>query len=147
MKVREVMKKRVVCVKPEDNLRKAMKLMTKNGVSGLAVVEDKRIIGVLSISDILNATRLKFSKSSDPLFALLVATIKKKDIEKKMQYLESLKVADVMIKKPITVKEDERVERAVEKMCEGDVNRIFVINKHGELVGVIARIDIIKALA
>ncbi len=147
MKVKEVMKKRVVYVKPEDNLRKAMKLMTKNGVSGLAVIEDKRIIGVLSISDILNATRLKFSKSSDPLFALLVATIKKKDIEKKMRYLESLKVADVMVKKPITINEDENVEKAIEKMCKEDINRVFVVNKRNELVGVVARIDIIKALA
>lgn len=56
IKVEKVMEKRVHYVKPEDDIYDALYLLVKKEVSRLPVVdEEKRVIGILTRSDILRA--------------------------------------------------------------------------------------------
>ena len=51
--VREIMATRVVCVRPEQTAEECMALMTDKRVRHLPVVEDERVIGVISIGDVV----------------------------------------------------------------------------------------------
>lgn len=56
--VQDIMTDRVVTVEPSDTMERARQLMTKHGVRHLPVVRDSKIIGILSIRDMLE-TRLE----------------------------------------------------------------------------------------
>ncbi len=53
--IRTVMTASPITVEPDDTLVEAIKKMRRNKIDGLPVVEDMRLVGILSITDILDA--------------------------------------------------------------------------------------------
>lgn len=53
--VREIMTRRVIAVRPEQPLEECMALMTEKRVRHLPVVEDGKLVGLISIGDLIKA--------------------------------------------------------------------------------------------
>ena len=53
--VREIMTKRVIYVKPDQKLEECMALMTKRHIRHLPVLDGDRLIGMISIGDVVKA--------------------------------------------------------------------------------------------
>lgn len=53
--VAEIMARRVVCVRPEQTIHECMALMTQKRVRHTPVVENDRVIGLISIGDVVKA--------------------------------------------------------------------------------------------
>jgi CBS domain-containing protein len=53
--VREIMERQVVAVRPEQSVEECMALMTDRRVRHLPVVNDKRIVGIVSIGDLVKS--------------------------------------------------------------------------------------------
>ena len=54
--VREIMTERAVCVRPDNTVEECMALMTDKHIRHLPVIEDEKLIGVLSIGDLVKET-------------------------------------------------------------------------------------------
>lgn len=55
MPISEIMTHKVVCVRPEQSVEDCMALMTDKRIRHLPVLEDKKVIGVISIGDVVKA--------------------------------------------------------------------------------------------
>lgn len=55
IQVREIMSHPVICVPPELTVEKTMALMTERRVRHLPVMVDERVVGVISIGDVVRA--------------------------------------------------------------------------------------------
>lgn len=53
--VGEIMDRRVVCARPEQNIHECMNLMTQRRVRYLPVLEKGKVIGVISIGDLVKS--------------------------------------------------------------------------------------------
>jgi CBS domain-containing protein len=53
--VRDVMSTNVICVQPDQTVEECMAVMTKKTVRHLPVVEHGRVIGIVSIGDMVNS--------------------------------------------------------------------------------------------
>jgi len=53
--VRDIMSTKVVCARPEQSVEECMAVMTARAVRHLPVVEDKRLIGIVSIGDMVKS--------------------------------------------------------------------------------------------
>ncbi|MGO8954581.1 MAG: CBS domain-containing protein [Rhodomicrobium sp.] len=51
--VREIMERRVITVRPEQSVEECMALMTDQRVRHLPVIKDRKIIGIVSIGDVV----------------------------------------------------------------------------------------------
>ena len=56
-KVRDVMKRQVLCISRRATLREAQALMRENRISGLPVSENGRLYGIVSVNDIIKGAR------------------------------------------------------------------------------------------
>ena len=54
--VRQIMTERVICVQPRNTVEECMALMTDKRFRHLPVIEDDRLIGVVSIGDLVKET-------------------------------------------------------------------------------------------
>jgi CBS domain-containing protein len=52
----EIMTDRVLCVRPEETAEEVMALMTQKKVRHLPVLEEDKLVGVISIGDVVKAT-------------------------------------------------------------------------------------------
>ena len=53
-RVWEIISNPVVCVSPDESIEDCMRLMTENRVRHLPVVENKKLLGIVSIGDLVN---------------------------------------------------------------------------------------------
>jgi CBS domain-containing protein len=53
--VRDIMTTRVVCTRPEQTVRECMAVMTEKRIRHLPVVDQKRLVGLVSIGDLVKS--------------------------------------------------------------------------------------------
>ena len=158
-KVKDFMNKRVVYFLPTDSIFDAAKVFCNRRISGAPVVANRRtrrVVGIVSESDLVKFMGRSLYKSAKVSTAtctsmslILFGFMKlgnahinmKKDVERMMK----IRVKDVMSGDVVSVRPEESIFDAAEKMDEHDVNRLPVVRK-GRLVGIIARSDLVKAL-
>jgi len=123
MFVRNRMTRDCVCVGPNDSLAKVYATIKEKGFEGLPVVEAGKVVGVVTLWDIL--ARLADTDHSE-------------------EYLEKAMVADVMTNQPISIHEDAIIEEAAMIMYRQDVSLLPVIDDSDVVVGVITQSDFFK---
>ncbi len=55
LRVEDVMNRNVISVTPDDNLEDALKILIKNDIGRLPVVDNGRLVGIITRSDIMKA--------------------------------------------------------------------------------------------
>lgn len=139
----DIMNKKVVTVNKDRTVGELAKVLIKDKVSGVPVVDDENnILGIVTEADIIiKETSLPFPLSFNYNF------IKDYDSFTKTtkKYLET-KVKDIMTKNIKIANMDTPIEKVANMMINNDINRIPVADHHNKLAGIITRADIIKSM-
>lgn len=144
MKVKEIMTKKVTTIKMHMNAKEALTIMLKARISGLPVVDfSGKLVGVFTGSAILAAALPSYVDKVGGF----VYEENPKAITKRLQELEKIRINQLMQKEVITVEEEAKLSEAARIMLTHKIRRLPVVNKQGELVGIVTRKDIIKAFA
>ena len=153
MKVKDIMTKDVITFKPDDTLHKALMVFTKRRISGAPVVEDDKLMGLVTELDIIKVLDIYMPKihfTSVPHFFLVLAGLKSKskttELNKKIMAASRLRVDSFMTKQPVIIGKDADMMEAARLIDTYKVNRIPVIDED-KLVGILTRNDIINAVA
>jgi CBS domain-containing protein len=146
MKVRDIMTTEVVVAHPDTSVNLVARLMAGRDISGVPVVEDGRVVGVVTELDlIVRNTRLE----PPAFFALLDARIPLETpghYRERMRHMLGTLARDVMTEKVISIGPDEELEVLAEVMVKQRVNPLPVVEE-GRLVGIVSRSDIIATMA
>ena len=151
--VREFMNKDVIYLSAEDTIYDAAKLLSQLNVAGAPVIEKEKIVGIISISDIIKFIDIKLGvlpKINTPgLSSLLLALVQMQkihmDFKKELEKIKKFKVKEVMSKNVVAISPKMTLLEVAEIMEKYDFNR-FPVVENGKLVGIVARADLIKAL-
>jgi len=155
----------VVSFKPYDQLSKVFETFAKLGISGAPVIDDyNKVIGVISEKDIIELIKSNSSITERteeiladafqffhiyPVVSLKFRrTMKEIDQEEKFwKEIESGRVVDIMTREPLTVSENESIDKLIDLMVKNGVNRVPVVTNEGKLAGIVTRADIVKNIA
>jgi CBS domain-containing protein/anti-sigma regulatory factor (Ser/Thr protein kinase) len=119
LRIEQVMTPRVLTLRPDDSLHDAKELLRINRISGAPVLEDGRIVGIVSVEDI-------------------VLALERQEI--------SLPIRERMTGKVVSIRADESVVQAVNLFAKLRVGRLPVVDEEGNLTGIITRGDIVRGL-
>jgi CBS domain-containing protein len=142
MRVKEIMTKEVISVSADTNAQEALELLQKMQISGLPVIENKKLVGMFTEKGVLSAILPSYVEK----VGSFVYQDNPKTVKKKISALGSLKVKDVMRKEVVTVDEDTGLCEVARIMLTQRARRIPVFNKAKDVVGIVSRGDIVKAL-
>lgn len=136
-----------VTVSPSDSVEAVLKLLEEQHISGLPVVDEAgSVIGIVSEGDLL----FRESPIRMPLYlTFLGGVIYLESLDKFDQQLKKslgMLVQDVMTPDPKTISLDAPISEAANWMIERRINRLPVVDKADNLVGIVTRSDLIKAL-
>lgn len=141
MKIREVMGKEVVTVSPKTTYEEAALLMHTHAVSGLPVVDNGKLVGMISEKDLFKALYPRYEDYLRDPEAY-------KDQEAQEDEIEAFRkkpVEKYMTRKIFTIGPDSPVLRAGGLMLAHGIHRLPVV-EDGKLVGIVTREDIYGAV-
>ncbi len=127
MKVGRRLKGNLVTASPDDKLELAFQLMVANGVRHLPVVDEEKLVGILSDRDLKGALILSRNGTS------------KRDV-----YFipPGVSVGEVMTADPVTITPETDVEEAARIMYHRKIGALPVVDEE-RLVGIITEADIL----
>lgn len=133
-KVMDTMISGVITIQINEPISKAKRLMWLHDINRLPVLKGNKLVGIITSSDLLRNLRLRegYHKRAD----LMGDVIKYFDAP----------VEGIMTPQVTTVKPDEDLAFAANKMIELDVRALPVVADDNRLVGIICRKDIIRTL-
>ena len=153
-KVRDYMKRDVVTFSPEESIFDVAETFAKLNISGAPIVENGKVIGIISETDIVKFMKSDIAPSSGilvehPEFSLTLTFLdlvrKGISISKELKKVSKIKVRDVMSKSVISISPDANIFDAAELMEKKKVHRLVVMEE-GKLIGIISKADLLKAL-
>jgi len=125
------MNKNPITVDADDSMKKAMDLIEKNKIHILPVLNDNKLIGVVTDHDL---------KQAQTAIASTINSYDFNDI-----YLE-IKVKSFMPMELISIPWNFSIEETAETLMEKKIDGAPVIDNDGQLIGVITKTDLFKAL-
>ncbi len=154
IQVKDIMNTDVVYVKPQDSLKKIVKLLDKHNIKGMPVVnEENKVVGVVTEKDILKYTRWIIGQPVKDLHQLFdqeeeeVAESSHAVGQRAVDVVElvaNVTAETLMTGKVITEKKELPVIDLVKLMNKHDINRVPIVNERKELIGIVTRADILK---
>jgi molybdopterin-containing oxidoreductase family membrane subunit len=136
---RDVMVSEVVTVTPESKIEEVRQIMVARGLSGFPVLDaEQRVIGVVSESDVIF-----YEMQQEPeLLDRLTDVYQPKSGTK---IVPGDTVAEIMTVPAITTQEETPLHDLSQILLEKKIKRIIVIDQEQRVVGLVSRIDIVKA--
>jgi CBS domain-containing protein/anti-sigma regulatory factor (Ser/Thr protein kinase) len=119
LKIGDIMTRALITVAPETSMREVKRLLRENRISGLPVMRDSRLVGIVSIEDLIRA-------------------LEANDLDGEAnRYMSSL---------VHTIGERESAVRAINVFGRASVGRLPVVDDEGQLVGILTPGDITKGV-
>jgi CBS domain-containing protein len=142
MRASDVMTRNVITVGPEASVANAIRLMLDNNVSGLPVLADGKVIGILTEGDLLRRTETGTERHRPRWLEILMGPGRMAG-----EYVRThgRKVEEIMTTDLISVAGDTPLDEVVGLMERRRIKRVLVLD--GDLlVGVVSRLDLLRAL-
>lgn len=144
LKVKDIMTKQVVTFSPDMAISEAANVLVTRNFTGAPVMEDGRLVGIVTEADFL----MRGEAIHLPTFLHLFSQVKvfrKDEARFKQEFYKFLntKVKDIMTKEVITVEPEMNVEELARLFTAKRINPVPVV-KDGKLVGIVSRSDIVK---
>jgi predicted transcriptional regulator len=116
----DVASKDLINLKASDSIKEAAIVLTNEGIEGAPVMDNGKIVGILTLSDIIRA----IAEDNEGLF-----------------------VKDIMSEHIITVEKDVMIADAIELMYKNKIGRLIVVEPDNSPLGIITRTDLLDQIA
>jgi CBS domain-containing protein len=130
--VRDWMTREVITISPKTTLSEAHHLMITKNIRRLPVLKNKRLVGIITRGDIRGAE----ASGATSL-----------NIWELNYILAKLDVRKIMTPQPITISPEAILAEAAQVMLKHKISGLPVVDKQGNLVGIITESDIFRLVA
>ncbi|WP_198014964.1 CBS domain-containing protein [Mastigocladopsis repens] len=146
--VADIMSHDPIVVRPETPLQEAIKILAERRISGLPVVDDSsNLVGIISETDLM----WQETGVTPPAYIMFLDSViylqNPAEYERGLHKALGQTVGEVMSKNPITITPDKTVTEAARVMHDRNVHRLPVLDSEGQVIGLLTRGDIIRAMA
>lgn len=136
--VKRFMSKNPITIGPNYSIFAAANVMSERSFTRLIVIEDKKPVGIVTLSDLV------------PVGAALTSPDKRLTIIMKGELIPSrmlsiMMVRNIMTSDPFTINENADIVDAARIMTKHVISGLPVVNEKGILSGIITKTDLVKA--
>ena len=146
--VSDVMTCDPIVVGKETPLQEAIQIMAENRISGLPVVDNAgKLVGIISETDLM----WQETGVTPPAYIMFLDSViylqNPATYERELHKVLGQTVGEVMSPNAVSISPDKTVKAAAQLMHERNVHRLPVIDGESQVVGILTRGDIVRAMA
>jgi len=146
--VKNIMTSKVIAAKENETIKNLFKLMDRNAILGVPVVNAKKqVIGIITESDLIRHFTTLKSPRGIHLLGSIVYLDDINDFNKNLKDHCAETVKDIMTKNVKMVGPHSTLLDAINLMAKNDITRLPVVDKNNKLLGIITRSDIVHQIS
>ncbi|MBI5199498.1 MAG: CBS domain-containing protein [Nitrospirae bacterium] len=144
---KDIMTRNVIAVTPDTTVERLAKLLTEHKISGMPVLDEKgKLVGIVTENDLISRNKRLHIPTVVTFFDAIIFLENPKKFEEEIKKMIGTKVGDICTKKVITLKEETPLIEIATIMSEKKIHLLPVM-RGDELVGIVGKVDLVKALA
>ncbi len=136
---RDVMTSPVITVSPDTPVKKIAELLLTHHISGVPVLSDGKLVGIVTEADLLHKERPELSEGG------ILQLFRRGQLAEAERKAEGLVARDVMTSPVVTVTEETPLREVASLMARRQINRVPVV-RGDQVVGIVSRADVLRAL-
>ena len=142
---KDIMTKDVITVTPDTSIEVLASILVKNEVSGAPVVDDKGgLYGMVTENDLISRNKRLHIPTVVGFLDAAIYLESSKKFEEEVKRMCATKVADICVRKAVTISEDTTVVEIATIMAEKKVHLLPVM-RLGKITGIVGKRDMVKA--
>lgn len=130
--VAEVMTPYLITCAPWTTLAEAREQMAKNHIRRLPVVDEGKLVGIITREDILQSESAGPGRHATP--------------EEVRERLAAVTVQVVMTRKPLTVYQSDTIGHVAEILLDNKIGSVPVLDEQGALAGIVTESDLFRTI-
>jgi CBS domain-containing protein len=140
--VAEIMTRDVTTVTPDTPARQVVELLLGKLFKAVPVVDQERqVVGIITDSDLLRQAGM-------PVRMAVGERLEANDFRQVLEQVSQEKTSrEIMTSPVITIREDVELARVVQMLLDHKLKRMPVVDANHKLVGMVSRLDILRAVA
>lgn len=131
MLVKNWMSKPAITIDENESMNDAIKMLKKHNIRMLPVMRKGKLVGIITDRD------LKRASASDATSL---------EIHELLYLLSNIKIKNIMTKNPVVVPPDYTIEETAEVLLKHKISGVPVVDKYGDVVGIITQNDIFRII-
>jgi CBS domain-containing protein len=145
MRARDIMTREVITIAPGATIQEVARLLIQRQVSGVPVVDNGRVVGVVSEADLVRRHEIGTDRKPQRLSWWMRFF---RSGQGPAEYVKShaAHAADVMTRGVACISEDEPIATIASLLSGGSTRRVLV-GRDGKLTGIVTRANLVRALA
>jgi CBS-domain-containing membrane protein len=144
--VANIMTTSVITVEPDAEIPVAARLMIEHGISGLPVMENGRLVGIITETDVIGR-EIEVDPPAYGTFLDAIFRLPWDRSDDDLQLVMARTVRDLMTEDVVTIMPDASIHEAASLMFKQGLNPLPVVDREGRLVGIVSRSDIVRLVA
>lgn len=143
---RDIMTKEVVTVTTDTGLKDLAKLFVETRHSNIPVLDDAgKLVGVISETDLIEQQKPLHIPTVMAFFDGVFYLESEKRFQQEVDRVTATRVGELCRRDPVTCAPDDSVRELAGLMSRHKVHLLPVV-EDGEMIGVVARLDLIRAM-
>jgi len=145
--VAEIMRSEVQTVTPDTSVAAVARLLADEGLSGVPVVEDGEVIGIVTEADIIAREADVEVPTPVPFLDAIFMVDAGRDFDDEMRRVIGVTARDLMTSPVINIRSRATLTQLATLMIDERVNPVPVLDDASNLVGIVSRADLVRVIA
>lgn len=145
--VSQIMRSSVPAVSPDESVARVAKLMVDHDVAGVAVVENDRIIGIITESDIIARQSDVEAPTPVPFLDAIFVADAGRLYEEEVRRALATDARMLMSAPVISIRHNATLNECASVMIDRDVHPLPVVDDDNRYIGIVSRKDLVRVIS
>jgi CBS domain-containing protein len=142
-----LMRTDVPVVAPDASIGTVARIMAESGLPGVPVVADGTIVGIVTESDLITRQADVEAPTVVPILDALFVADGGRDFEDDLRHVLAVTAGELMTSPVYNIRASATLEQVATLMIDEHVNPVPVVDDDLNLVGIVARADLVQLIA